>query len=165
MINNINEAIIEIKCGYTHSLIKTKELKYYTFGFNYYNEVTLYNNDKDIISLPYYINDVVEKGRNDIEINNVYLGVNCTYICIGYVVECIEEKENKKYLYSINDEKTEEEYEYENVIRNALIISIAFDSFENENNNNEIKNILMNKFDYIFKSNRNKMSKNELEIF
>ncbi len=42
--NNINDKIIQIKCGGYHSLIKRKGLKYYTFGDNDY-KLHIYNNN------------------------------------------------------------------------------------------------------------------------
>eukprot|EP01084_Bolivina_argentea_P053983 99024_1 len=77
-INN-NLDIIDIQCGDKHSFCKSSNKNYFLFGNNHYNQCIMKKfdktlNEKNIVSSPNNINNIINEKTNGKEIKTVVLG-------------------------------------------------------------------------------------------
>ena len=72
--------IVGIKCGANHSFAKSNKNKHFLFGSNENNECTLDLSADDKIATPFCVDQVFNKLTNGMEIKNVYLGWENTFI-------------------------------------------------------------------------------------
>eukprot|EP01084_Bolivina_argentea_P016205 30344_1 len=85
-----NYNIKSIQCGGYHSYICTQQNEYYLFGSNSCNACLVFGYEKNKITYPHLINDIVTNGNENIKICSVHLGVDNTKVII-------QEKQPQKF--------------------------------------------------------------------
>ena len=101
------ENIVEIKCGQSHSYLKTASLRHYLFGFNRDNYCTLSPNNKykKRWITPFCINSTFRRLSNGKEIKTVYVGTDGTIIIAKSEDDMDEKKEEIKRTRAIKHKK------------------------------------------------------------
>lgn len=71
--------IVDIKCGYYHNVICTKDKTYYLFGYNKYNQCLVEGNHKMFVKIPAKF-DIEASGLKGYKILDIYPGYHETRI-------------------------------------------------------------------------------------